>query len=464
MAPRFTILAVLIAATAVSSVVPAIPALAGFNFRNQNGVAEGPADSRGTSPAVPAGEVSREELALPMPGENLSALQGAGAASKGGAPEFTPGMKTLKAPGQDNAPVVAAAPADTSGQMMVAGFGKELPLALAMEQIVPSGMVPAPAQDVDVSRTVSWEGGKPWQTVLNDAIAPLGLVSRVDGKQVRVEKKPGPPQFPSPDKPMEDIPAPLSIMPEDNIGNEAPPVIARQGLESEPLPMPGEMPGEMSAYNDMPAPRRSVAEGGADMLGVTRMRATDGMDTTPAPVAAPANMASVRLADVRNDLAITSSESTPAMRPAPRPAAQPAKTAPAESYEVAAAPVSQPVPQPVPRGPMTTPETYREPVPVAAAPSVPAAMPAEIERRDVWTALAGQDLRTVLTAWSSRVNVQLVWDTPNQYAVQDTISGTATYTDALSDLMEQYGSTATVAKPQAKLYAGNGEAAVLVIR
>jgi hypothetical protein len=41
------------------------------------------------------------------------------------------------------------------------GFGRELPLALALSQVVPSEYNKSYAQNVDTEATVSWEGGKP---------------------------------------------------------------------------------------------------------------------------------------------------------------------------------------------------------------------------------------------------------------------------------------------------------------
>lgn len=60
-------------------------------------------------------------------------------------------------------------------QAVLEGFGKDIPLALALRDIVPSQYAFAYANSSYAGLTVSWEGGKPWQDVLNDTLASKGL-------------------------------------------------------------------------------------------------------------------------------------------------------------------------------------------------------------------------------------------------------------------------------------------------
>lgn len=69
------------------------------------------------------------------------------------------------------------------------GFGRELPLALALSQIVPAGYTYSFGQAVDAGSTVSWQGGKPWNEVLNDMLASSGMRAVISGNQVRIENK-----------------------------------------------------------------------------------------------------------------------------------------------------------------------------------------------------------------------------------------------------------------------------------
>lgn len=55
------------------------------------------------------------------------------------------------------------------------GFGRQVPLAFAMRQIVPAGVKTTFGPGVDQTALVDWSGGRPWVEVLRTAIHPLGL-------------------------------------------------------------------------------------------------------------------------------------------------------------------------------------------------------------------------------------------------------------------------------------------------
>lgn len=69
---------------------------------------------------------------------------------------------------------------------MAEGFGRDLPLVMALRQIVPPsyGFVFDPR--VDLSRRISWQGGMPWDMVLQNTLAPLGLSARIQGTSVSI--------------------------------------------------------------------------------------------------------------------------------------------------------------------------------------------------------------------------------------------------------------------------------------
>jgi hypothetical protein len=66
------------------------------------------------------------------------------------------------------------------------GFGKGMPLPIALSQIVPSDYSLIYAEGVDVSQDVSWEGGKPWNQVLDSMLAPKNLTAAISGKTVQI--------------------------------------------------------------------------------------------------------------------------------------------------------------------------------------------------------------------------------------------------------------------------------------
>lgn len=75
----------------------------------------------------------------------------------------------------------------TGGYTEAVGFGRELPLALALSQVVPPEYSYAFGKDVNVGTTVSWQGGKPWNEVLNDMLAPNGMRAVIDGNKVVIQ-------------------------------------------------------------------------------------------------------------------------------------------------------------------------------------------------------------------------------------------------------------------------------------
>ncbi len=67
------------------------------------------------------------------------------------------------------------------------GFGADLPLALALNQVIPSEFVHSFALGVDPGTTVSWQGGKPWDQVLNDMLRPAGLTAVIKQNTVTIQ-------------------------------------------------------------------------------------------------------------------------------------------------------------------------------------------------------------------------------------------------------------------------------------
>ncbi len=59
--------------------------------------------------------------------------------------------------------------------VVASGFGHEVPLRFAVRQLLPKNWRIRYGQGVDPDRLVNWEGGRPWDFVLRDAVKPLGL-------------------------------------------------------------------------------------------------------------------------------------------------------------------------------------------------------------------------------------------------------------------------------------------------
>ena len=68
------------------------------------------------------------------------------------------------------------------------GFGSDLPLALAISQVVPSEFTHRFDGNIDTAKNVTWEGGKPWNLVLNDMLRPQNLTADVQGNVVVIKE------------------------------------------------------------------------------------------------------------------------------------------------------------------------------------------------------------------------------------------------------------------------------------
>lgn len=99
--------------------------------------------------------------------------------------KLKPPVQKAAAPKADISKAVAA----PSGQYTEAvGFGRDLPLALALSQIVPPQYSYAFEKDVNVGATVSWQGGKAWNAVLDDMLVANGMRAIIEGNQVTIRK------------------------------------------------------------------------------------------------------------------------------------------------------------------------------------------------------------------------------------------------------------------------------------
>ncbi len=67
------------------------------------------------------------------------------------------------------------------------GFGKDVPLKIALLQILPPTLTAQFSQGVDAEQIVDWSGGKPWQAVLHEVVQPLHLRATVSGSMVRID-------------------------------------------------------------------------------------------------------------------------------------------------------------------------------------------------------------------------------------------------------------------------------------
>ncbi len=91
-------------------------------------------------------------------------------------------LGSMLAPMPDvSAPPVAAAPEE-----IIQGFANNVPLAVALRQILPPGYGFSIDQDVDLGTLVSFQGGKPWRETLTNMLQPAGLAMHEQDQMVSI--------------------------------------------------------------------------------------------------------------------------------------------------------------------------------------------------------------------------------------------------------------------------------------
>ncbi len=72
---------------------------------------------------------------------------------------------------------------------IIEGFGSDINLVIALRQIVPAKYAFSFSDDVDMSKKVSWTGGKPWNLVLNDMMSENNMTATIKGDTVLISNK-----------------------------------------------------------------------------------------------------------------------------------------------------------------------------------------------------------------------------------------------------------------------------------
>lgn len=74
----------------------------------------------------------------------------------------------------------------------VDGFGTNLPLGQAIDDIVPGGLNIVISNNVDPSTLISWEGGKSWRSSLKNALSRVGLIAQIGEAELVISLSPPP--------------------------------------------------------------------------------------------------------------------------------------------------------------------------------------------------------------------------------------------------------------------------------
>jgi hypothetical protein len=77
-------------------------------------------------------------------------------------------------------------PAPPSSEAVVQGFANNVPLAVALRQMLPPGYGFSIDQDVDLGTLVSFKGGQSWRETLQAMLQPVNLSMREEGQMISI--------------------------------------------------------------------------------------------------------------------------------------------------------------------------------------------------------------------------------------------------------------------------------------
>jgi len=146
------------------------------------------------------------------PSDNVAVQTSPSAQDLAGLPPASPPPAPI--PSMPAAPE-AGASAMPAPDAVVQGFANNVPLAVALREVLPTGYGFSIDQDVDLATLASFQGGKPWRETLVAMLQPAGLTMREEGVMVAIghTQNIAAVQAPPPEAPAAAPPPPLDATP-----------------------------------------------------------------------------------------------------------------------------------------------------------------------------------------------------------------------------------------------------------
>ncbi len=215
------------------------------------------------------------DVAPPMPAQKVAPIQATPLAPRSlTANAAAPSPVAAPMPAVSSSATPAAPPVDN-----VSGFATGVPLSLALSQLVPSRYDVILGHGVRGRTQVSWTGGKPWEQVLSDMLAPAHMSFSLSGHRLTVERNGA--QAAS-------LSAPISVAPQEKMPTDvmappaaSPPVVLKS---SPPVALTASTGSQSSATaQNLPTPLPPVA---APVMAAPQMSAPPQV-AAAAPATAP---------------------------------------------------------------------------------------------------------------------------------------------------------------------------------
>ncbi|HVZ27629.1 MAG TPA: TcpQ domain-containing protein [Rhizomicrobium sp.] len=260
----------------------------------------------------------------------------------------------------------------------IKGFGSDIPLTMALHQIVPAGYSWSFAPGIDPGTSVSWQGDRPWNVVLNDSLQSAGLTAEIKDHAVNIQRAGG-----------------------MTTGDQVRGAMAAEGAWMGPIEQ---------RYS-------------AEQLAAIGMNSEN--NPTNYKRHKPRGM------DNSHKAAETAPQSGNAQTamPPPGPSASPASVTVGDaSAQSGPTPIADHMQQ---DNSMT---------PAAGAPPPPPAA-LDVNAVSSWKATKGQSLHDTLKEWCDRSNVELIWEAHQDYKINQKLSVNGTFPEAVMKLLTSYNKT-----------------------
>ncbi len=283
---------------------------------------------------------------------------------------------------------VSPTPVQDAGFAKVEGFGSDIPLALALREVVPPEYAYSLDAGVNPASLVTWEGGRSWNVVVSAMIQPLNLEAVLNGRTLHIRPVGG---FAAPQKH-----SALNNMPAEETSPA--PSLRRTAIQD-----PGEEPAMKTAEAAMTVPAPEIAETIEPAAGTEKtpvpaqeqaQEQTETIVTAEQPVidmTGPSPMTVVSVQQTEKNISFVSSGALEAMQAK----AAEEEDATEESPAVAAVTESS-----APEEPAVV-DTAQEETPAA-----------------LWEAKIGDSLKDTLARWSEKAGIEMIWMASYDYKVR----------------------------------------------
>lgn len=306
------------------------------------------------------------------------------------------------------------------------GFGTDMPLAIALTQIVPPSYAYAFGTNVNPGQRVSWNGGKPWPDTINDMIAPLGLQALVQNRMVVIRSIGGAmADMPVQKSSIESTPLPENPPVDLAINENATPVnpVTDPVLESSKDQTVDIYEVRRQIINDPGTARTNQPEQTLEMIKDTTAPAPE-LSSAKSPRVIPPAEDMDATADMLKDMDLPAKDMEENEKQAlkEKPAVlekRPEVKAEGPTSPQALPPTFADLPKPLlqeVKPPVKKDEIIA--IPDTAELSAPSVQPAA---KGLWEAQKGDSLRRTLDGWSKKANLELVWESSHDYTIESDI-------------------------------------------